>query len=77
MEAWWPAYLVSALGEARGAKGGSFLLVSAVGLAVGLGGLGVKVLVSGAAALVVVARCSWVELVPRCCQATTAVWAAW
>ena len=47
----WPAYWVSALGPARGVKGGSFPPVSAVGVAVGLGGLGVKVLDSGAAAL--------------------------
>ena len=73
----WPAYWVSALRPARGVKGGSFPPVSAVGVAVGLGGLGVKVLEPGAAALVVVARCSWVEIVPRCCPAATAVWAAW
>ena len=64
------------MGPARGVKGKSFPPVSAVGVAVGLGGLGVKVLDSGAAALVVVARCSWAELVPRCCPAATAVWAA-
>ena len=46
-------------------------------VAVGLGGLGVMVLESGAAALVVVAWCSWAELVPRCCPAATTVWVAW
>ena len=65
------------MGPARGVKGGSFPPVSAVGVAVGLGGLGVKVLDSGAAALVVVARCSWAELVPRGCPAATAVWGEW
>ena len=65
------------MGPARGVKGKSFPPVSAVGVAVGLGGLGVKVLDSGAAALVVVARYSRAEAVAWCCPVAMAVWAAW
>ena len=58
-------------------KGATFPLVSLVGVATGLGCGGVRVLDAGAAALVVVARCSWAEPVAWCCPVTMAVWAAW
>ena len=63
--------------QSRGAKGGTFPLVSLVVIGAGLGWGGVKVMDAGAAALVVVARCSWAEPVAWCCPVAMAVRAVW